>query len=199
MRHCGRCVSRKLRLCGASSRPFNFLPRVARRYLRGATPGRWLTVLPLLTATPFHLLKCWNPWPIHVSFLSGLLFLFQTLYSFDRSGACQSFLRSILVFPPGTGFHSIHSLHIRQRNILKMFSQRQILALALALSSASAACVPRGESGSETTPTSAAPSVVASDLPVQAVAASSASSASAPAATSSSVASSDGTKYFAVL
>lgn len=77
-----------------------------------------------------------------------------------------------------------------------MFSTRQIAALALALSSASAACVPR-DSGAETTPTSAVPTVVASNLPVQAVSASS----SVPAATASSSASgsSDGTKSFAVL
>ena len=88
----------------------------------------------------------------------------------------------------------------------EMFSIRQIAALALALSSASAACVPRGSSGSETTPTSAAPttvsSLVASNLPVQAVSASASSSAaSVPTATasSSSSASGDGTKYLAVL
>lgn len=169
--------------------------------------GTWPTVLSLPTAAPFHLLKCWNFWPILVSFLPVSLFPFHTLFSFICSGVQQHFFRSFLEIAHGTGFHSIHSLLTHQKQ-LKMFSVSQIIALATALSSASAACVPRGSSGSgsETTPTSAAPtttsSLVASNLPVQAVSTSASSAAptsSAAAASSSSSASSDGTKYFAVL
>lgn len=50
------------------------LPRVARRSSPGCSSEPGLPFYPLLTAAPFHLLKCWNFWPIHVSFLSSSCF-----------------------------------------------------------------------------------------------------------------------------
>lgn len=59
---------------GPAAVPLISLPRVARRSSPSCSSEPGLPFYPLLTATPFHLLKCWNLWPIQVSFLSSSCF-----------------------------------------------------------------------------------------------------------------------------
>lgn len=118
MRHCGRCAGRRLRLCGSSGGPFNFLPRVARRSSPSCSSEHGLPFYPPADGNPFP--------PVEMlEFLANTLFRFF-LCSCFYFRACLVSIAAVLVNHSLVQFFNSSTEPVSIPSILYAFTKKSL-------------------------------------------------------------------------